>query len=159
MNTEPKITFEPTNEAAKQYVTDGIAFYNVATTGEATWYPVAYFLRADDDEIIGGLHGAIWGKWLYIKILWVAEPSRGRGCGRKLIESAEDYARRRGCIGAYLETFSFQARPLYEKLGYEVIGQIDGYPPGHKFFFMRKLLDKNPLPVIPAANATASAGA
>ena len=65
---------------------------------------------------------------------------RGKGHARKLLESAETYAMERGCIGAHLETFSFQARPLYEKLGYEVFGEIRDYPPGHTFYFMRKRL-------------------
>lgn len=140
MHEELKITFEPDNEAAKQFVTDGIGNYNIAVTGRAAWYPVAYFVRSEEGEILGGLHGAIWGDWLYIKILWIAEPARGHGYGRKLIEAAEAYAVKRGCRGAHLETFSFQARPLYEKLGYEVFGEIADFPPGHTFFFLRKAL-------------------
>ena len=47
---------------------------------------------------------------------------------------------RRGCWGAYLNTFSYQARPFYEKLGYQVFGTLDVYPAGHQEFFMRKRL-------------------
>ena len=46
-------------------------------------------------------------------------------------------ALRRGCRAAYLDTFSYQARPFYEKLGYEVFGTLDDYPLGHQRFFMR----------------------
>jgi hypothetical protein len=52
--------------------------------------------------------------------------------------AAEAYARERGCRGAYLETFSFQARPLYEKLGFKVFGEIKDFPPGHSHFFLKK---------------------
>jgi GNAT superfamily N-acetyltransferase len=135
---ELSVVFEPANEAAKLFVTDGIANYNIATTGLAAYYPVGYFLRSKDDEILGGLHGAIWGKWLYIKIFWIAEPARGKGYGRQMLSRAEAYAVERDCIGAHLETFSFQARPLYEKLGYAVFGEIRDYPPGHTFYFMKK---------------------
>lgn len=138
MSDELTITFEPYNEQAKQFVTEGIANYNIATTGEEAWYPVAYFLKSGDGEILGGVHGGIWGRWLYVKILWIAPAARGKGHGRRLMDAAESYARERGCIGVHLETFSFQARPLYEKLGYEVFGEITGYPPGHTFFFLRK---------------------
>lgn len=142
MSDDLKITFEPYDETAKQFVTDGIASYNIAVTGLEAWYPVAYFLKTDDGEILGGLHGGIWGRWLYIRILWIAEPARGKGYGRKLVETAEAYAVKRGCTGVHLETFSFQARPLYEKLGYELFGEIKDYPPGHSFFFMRKSLER-----------------
>ena len=140
MRADLKISFEPYNEEAKQFVTDGIGNYNIATTGEESWYPVAFFVRNEAGEILGGLHGGIWGRWLYVKILWVAKPARGQGSGRKLMEAAEAYARERGCAGIHLETFSFQARPLYEKLGFEIFGEIENYPPGHTFFFMRKTL-------------------
>ena len=44
---------------------------------------------------------------------------------------AEAYARTRGATGATLETYSFQARPFYERLGYEVVGMLEGHPLGH----------------------------
>ena len=58
--------------------------------------------------------------------------------GTRLLSDAHDYARARGAVGATLETYSFQARPFYERLGYELCGTIDGYPPGHAKFFLRK---------------------
>jgi len=52
----------------------------------------------------------------------------------------EQAARQRGCQYAHLDTFSFQARPFYEDLGYTVFGTLDDYPPGHQRFFMQKAL-------------------
>ena len=63
-------------------------------------------------------------------ILWVAMSQRGKGHGAKLLSAAEDYASTRGAVGATLETYSFQAGPFYERLGYEPCGKLDGYPPG-----------------------------
>ncbi len=140
MNQELRITFEPDNEPAKQFVTNGVDNYNIATTGHSAYYPVAYFLKSDEDEVLGGLLGMIWGGWLHIKIVWVAEPVRGQGHARRLLTTAEAYARKRGCRGAFLETFSFQAKPLYEKLGYSVHGQINDCPPGHVHYFLSKAL-------------------
>jgi hypothetical protein len=39
-----------------------------------------------------------------------------------------------------LDTFSFQARGFYEKLGYCVFGTLDDYPPGHSRFYLTKRL-------------------
>jgi hypothetical protein len=54
------------------------------------------------------------------------------------MSQAEREAIRRGCRGAWLDTFSFQARGFYERLGYTVFGTIAGCPPGHSRFFLKK---------------------
>jgi GNAT superfamily N-acetyltransferase len=56
------------------------------------------------------------------------------------MSAAEDHARSRGCIGSYLDTFEYQARPFYEKIGYEVFGTLEGFPPGYRQFFLSKRL-------------------
>jgi GNAT superfamily N-acetyltransferase len=140
MSADLKIVFEPENETAKQFVTNGLDNFNIAATGLAAYYPVGYFLRDKDGELLGGLHGGVWGDWLHIRILWIAEPARGKGHARALMASAEAYAKKRGCSGAFLDTFSFQARPLYEKLGYSVFGELEDCPTGHRHFFMKKML-------------------
>jgi GNAT superfamily N-acetyltransferase len=68
-------------------------------------------------------------------------PVRKRGFGKELMKRAETYAIERGCTDAYLDTFSFQARPFYEKLGYRVFGTLENHPVGHQHFFMTKKLD------------------
>jgi hypothetical protein len=60
--------------------------------------------------------------------------------GRRLLEAIEDEARKRGCRWAHLDTFSYQARPFYERLGYELFATLDDYPPGHQRFFLKKPL-------------------
>ena len=77
--------------------------------------------------------------WLFVKFLWVSHGLRGRGVGRELMDRAEVRSRERGCHSAWLDTFSFQARGFYEKLGYEEFGRLD-YPPDHHRHFMRTRL-------------------
>jgi GNAT superfamily N-acetyltransferase len=90
--------------------------------------------------VLGGVLGHVWGQWLHIAILWLAEPVRGQGYGRQLLLAAEAYGREQGCQHVELATFSFQARPFYEKLGYEVFATLEDYPPGHRKYFLRKPL-------------------
>ena len=66
--------------------------------------------------------------------------ARGQGVGSQLLAMAEQEAVARGCHSAYLDTFSFQALPFYQKQGYEVFGTLDNYPGEHKRYFLRKQL-------------------
>ena len=102
------------------------------------WRPLAIFLR-EKTRIVAGLAGETYCGWLFVKYLWVSEGLRGRGVGRELMTRAEARARERGCHSAWLDTFSFQARGFYEKLGYEEFGRLD-YPPDHYKHFLRKRL-------------------
>ena len=77
---------------------------------------------------------------LHVMHLWIASAVRRQQHGTRLMQAAEDYAVERGCIAATLETTSFEARPFYEKRGYEVFATLDDYPPGHSKFFLRKRL-------------------
>jgi len=62
------------------------------------------------------------------------------GNGSSLLTRAEEYAVARGCENAWLSTFSFQARPFDERLGYRRFGTLENYPAGHSLFFMTKHL-------------------
>jgi GNAT superfamily N-acetyltransferase len=124
----------------RKFIVDGVDFCNVATTGIHDWCPVNFVVRGERGDVLGGMLGILWGGWLHIAHLWVAEPMRGQGYGSLLLQEAETYARSRGAIGATLETFSFQARPFYEGIGYQVCGAIEGYPPGQTKFFLKKML-------------------
>ena len=79
-----------------------------------------------------------------LSLLWVTEPLRGQGYGKKLLEAAEEEARVQDYRGVFLGTFSFQARPFYEKFGYEVTGEIPDYPSGHALYFLKKTLGDTP---------------
>ena len=120
-------------------VVRGLLEFNEKLIGPSNEQPVK-FVAFDIDGVAGGLIGHTRWQWLYVAKLWVAERARGQGVGTKLLTAAEEIARSRGCIGASLDTFEYQARPFYEKLGYELFGTLDGYPPGYRQFFLRKRL-------------------
>ena len=46
-----------------------------------------------------------------------------------MMAQAETEAITRGCRSMWLDTYAFQARGFYERLGFSVFGQIDGPPP------------------------------
>src|SRR5208337_111910 len=138
----PSVVFDPYAAADLRNIVQTILVnHNVAITGQAEWYPVAFFLRDENGEVLGGLLGDIWAAWLHVTTLAVAAPARGHGFGKDLMKRAELYAVERGCTNAFLDTFSFQARPFYEKLGYRVFGTLENHPVGHQHYFMSKQLN------------------
>lgn len=103
--------------------------------------PLAILVRDEAGAVIGGLWGRTARGWLYVDLFGLPKTLRGTGLGTRLLRMAEQEARVRGCIGIWLDTFSFQARPFYEKLGLSVFGQIDNFPEGHTRFFLSRRLD------------------
>ena len=119
---------------------DGLARFNVAATRHTYYSPVAIFLKDDRDAVLGGALGDVWGGWLDLTFLWVAELLRGKGYGERLLQAAEVEARAHGCQGVFFETLGFQAPPFYERLGYEVFAELPDRPAGYTSYFMKKIL-------------------
>ena len=117
----------------------GLRNHNIAATGIAEFYPVGFLIKDASGAIIGGLFGNIAGGWLHARALWVDQLWRGRGYATDLMAAAERYAIAKGCVAAFLQTGSYEARPLYEKLGYRVFGELDDHPvEGHRRYFLTK---------------------
>jgi GNAT superfamily N-acetyltransferase len=111
--------------------------FNEAQTGPTSVRPLAVFARRDT-QIVAGIFGFTVWNWFHIRYLWVAEELRRQGLGRQLMLAAEREARSRGCDHAHVDTFSFQAVPFYERLGYSVFGSLEDYPVGHARVFLEK---------------------
>lgn len=138
---EPTLSVEPSASAADiQAVFTGLRAYNVSQVGEPDEQPVHVFLRDGSGAVVAGLSGHVKWKWLYVAKLWVSEPLRGSGAGRRLMAAAEAFAIEHGATDASLDTFGDQARPFYEKLGYRVFGTLEGFPPGSRQYFLTKSL-------------------
>lgn len=104
-------------------------------------------IRDDAGTVAGGLWGCTLFQWLHVQLLFIPEALRGRGVGSALMRVAETEARNRDCVGSHVTSFSFQAAPFYEKLGYTAFGQLDDYPPGYALLFFQKRFDATRAPV------------
>jgi GNAT superfamily N-acetyltransferase len=101
--------------------------------------PLSCFARAENGAVVGGAIGRTWGQCCELQRLWVDPAHRHRGMGTRLVRRFEGAAAARGCSVFYLDTFSFQARAFYERLGYEVSLEIRGFAPGvEKYIMMRR---------------------
>ncbi len=134
--TEPA---EP-SPADRDAVLAPLRAYNIAQAGDPHIRPVAILVKAENGTTEGGLWGRIGYDWLFIELLGLPEALRGQGLGRNLMERAEAIARDAGCAGIWLDTYEFQARGFYEKLGYTLFGAMPDHPVGQKRFFLMKRL-------------------
>ncbi len=141
LKTRIHVSNEPEAAPADiQAVQAGLREFNIAHIGPSNSRLLQLFLRDDSGEIVGGLLGEIRWHWLYVATLWISTDLRGHGYGSDLLSTAESEARSAGCIGIYLDTFEYQARPFYEKHGYELFGALEGYPPGYSQYHLAKQL-------------------
>lgn len=142
MTDQPRISVERGAPAADVAAVEaGLRAFNVARIGDPGDEPVHVFLRDANGRVVGGLLGHIRWRWLYVAKLWIDDAHRGAGHGAALLAAAEGQARERGCLGAYLDTFEYQARPFYEQLGYHVFGALEGYPPGYRQYHLARRFD------------------
>ena len=126
-------------DAESGIVDAGLEAFNVASAALQDVRPLSCFARLPSGEVVGGAIGRTWGRCCEVRQLWVAEAHRGKGIGSCLVRAIEARAAERGCSTFYLETWTFQARAFYERMGYGVRLAIDGYAPGvAKFVMMRE---------------------
>jgi GNAT superfamily N-acetyltransferase len=137
----PKITLTdaPDNDTIKA-LAKKLMHFNEVNSGRSLDYRslIISVTHPDTDELLGGLWGGTNYSLLHIELLYLPEDLRGAGLGRQLMAQAEQEAVQRGCHGVWLDTFSFQARGFYERIGYTVFGTLEDYPPGHSRFFLKK---------------------
>ena len=135
------LTDSPGADARGKILEPLIAFNEASIGGPEGTKRLAVLLSDPaSGEIVGGLWGSTSFRHLFVELIFIPEAMRRGGVGREMLRQAEAEAARRGCVGVWLDTFSFQARGFYERLGYTVFGTIDDYPPGHSRFFLKKQL-------------------
>jgi len=80
---------------------------------------------------------------------------RGRGLATRLIAAAETEAAARGCSQTVHFTYDFQARSLYERNGYALVGRVENFPSGTDVLWYRKPLKPSASAAEPARSVVA----
>lgn len=124
-------------DTAKQKIIE----FNAQHWDASTRLPLGLKRLNASGELIAALAGRTFGNWFYLETLWLAESERGQGTGSAILAAAEAIAKERGCRFVMLDTLDFQARPFYERLGYEVQLTQQDYPfaGGAKYFMIKAL--------------------
>ena len=124
--SEPWITLRRDFDAALRLVRDPVREVHVASL---------------DGRLAGFVILVMTGAFVgYIQSICVAPDLRGRGIGTRLMAWAEERILK-VAPNVFLNVASFnpEARRLYERLGYEVVGELRDYiVPGHSEILMRK---------------------
>ncbi len=117
-----------------------VAAAATAAAGVGEEQEFGLFVRDDAGRVLAGISGIVWGGCCELHAMWVSESLRGRGLARALVAGAESEARRRGCALVLFHAYDFLAPGLYERLGYETVGVVQGYPAGSAARWYRKHL-------------------
>lgn len=126
--TEPWITLKRDYEASLKTVTDPSR---------------EVFVVAEGDRVRGFIILLMEGVFVgYIQSLAVAEEARGQGVGSGLMAFAEEYIfSQTPNMFICVSSFNPRARVLYERLGFELIGELkDWIVDGHGEYLLRKSL-------------------
>lgn len=122
-----------------QIIQKGIIDFNAYTLGERP-DRFSIYLKDENGTIRGGAVVWVHKESIYVDILWIDESLRGQGYGTKLMQAAEEEARKRGCKYSTVDTYSFQAEDFYLKNGYKIIGEVKNHLFHHTKIFFRKEL-------------------
>jgi GNAT superfamily N-acetyltransferase len=131
---------EDTEGSDAKRIGEGLLAYNDSKVEVSRQKNFVIAAKDSQGDVVAGVKAHTLRGWLYIHQLWVSEPLRSTGLGARLMKMAEEEAISRQCIGAYLNTYSFQALDFYRKQGYEVFGELEDFPVGHKNLFLKKRL-------------------
>lgn len=125
------------DEGVKTALEDGLEAHNIPFSGPSHFMPLQV-TEHDDKGLVGGLAGKTINSWLKISLFWVREDARGSGVGSRIIQAAEAEARKRGCLGMIVDTYSYQAPEFYKSHGFEIFGTVEDHPKGFRCHFMQK---------------------
>ncbi|MBO0142950.1 GNAT family N-acetyltransferase [Agrobacterium sp. Ap1] len=133
------VTASPSGEDLDA-ILKSLTSYNEQDVGPADRIPLAVLIRDEEGKTIGGLSGyTSWG-WLFTQLLFIPEQLRGQGMAATLLQQAETEARRRGCRGAWIDTFNPQALKTYQRQGYEIFGELPAFVGERTRTFLKKTL-------------------
>ncbi|MDR2279031.1 MAG: GNAT family N-acetyltransferase [Vagococcus sp.] len=134
--------YDATDEE-EDYINEKLVHFNNTKVPFKQKHPFLVISRCikECDEIVGGITANIYC-WniLYIDVMWVKEDFRNKGYASALLRDVEKSAVDKNCEISHLDTFDWQAKEFYEKMGYTIFGVLEDCPKGHKRYYMTKKL-------------------
>jgi GNAT superfamily N-acetyltransferase len=131
---------KPDDDTFKRFL-QGIlnAYHETAYPAMEVPHSQKFAIRVTDADgaVVGG--ALVWAYWGWVDVTLVALQKEVRGCGlgSRLMEAIEQKAREENCSRLRVECFGNEVG-FYQKMGYRVVGQLEDYPVGHSYYWMRK---------------------
>ncbi|MBE1202989.1 GNAT family N-acetyltransferase [Aminobacter carboxidus] len=139
MNHTITILDEPSSDELA-IIGEHLTAFNTEDVGPAEKQALIVAVRDESEQLRAGISGyTAWG-WLYIQWLWVDDSLRGQNMASRMMQAAEDEAAKRGCHGAYIDTFNPTALKVYQRQGYKPFGELPDFPRGRTRTFLAKSL-------------------
>lgn len=140
MNGNFEITyFDKTPKEYDKIISDSFANDARVLRGiETTKESFAFVCTDCHKNFIGSVNGDILYGSMHISRLFVSESFRKLNYGRLLMQKAEEFAQKRNCRFVTLNTFDWQAREFYEKLGYQLEFTRTGYVNNTERYALKK---------------------
>ena len=142
--TPPLSLSDTVPEAARDVILAGIKSHSDNLLGPTDRKDIYIPITAEDGSVDGGLIGYTGRGWLYVELLSVPERLRGQGMAGQLLAMAEEEAKARGCVGAYIDTINPVACRAYERAGYRVFGRIENFTKGLDICWLIKRFGEAP---------------
>ena len=128
-------------EEDAEAIDDGLVAHNASVVPfRHEWIRLNRKLVDAEGRMIAGVVAGVGGwDFGYIYGLWVDEEHRGRGLGSKLLTEAEREAKENGAWLITAEAYDWNVDYFLAR-GYRVIGKLEGFPKGHCYYNLRKML-------------------
>ena len=135
-----KLKLENIESKRTQELANLIRAYNRSNREPSKSEPLNIYLEDELGNLVAGMVAETFGNWLEIEYLYVSDDLRGQGIGSKILETAENESRNRGCKYSFVDTFNFQAPKFYKKHGYKEVFALKKYPyTGERYYYTKEL--------------------
>ncbi len=132
-------TIENPSENEVDSIVKGVMEYGLSKVNEVIPRKWAFHAKSSG-ELIGGATGRDHFSQFYLDNIWVKEEHRSRGLGASIHEEVTACAKRCGCRRIQLNTLNSKAVKFYQKLGYEILAEIDDYTDGFTLYYMARII-------------------
>ena len=121
-------------------IEDNLYDHNSRATGRDDGKGLGFVIKDESGRTVGIAAGYTWAGVSELKQMWVDEAHRGRGYARALLNAFVTEAARRGVRRIWVASYDFQAPAMYQRAGFRLMAEFEGWPEGHTNFILCKTL-------------------